>query len=70
MPSDYENLTEKIISLPPPHQFFLIIILFIGGIFLSSFLQFDLAIFIGLFILLFCLITGLLGFLFDKKILF
>lgn len=68
MPSDYENLTEKIISLPPPHQFFLIIILFIGGIFLSSFLQFDLAIFIGLFILLFCLITGLLGFLFDKKI--
>jgi len=45
-----KNWLQKIISLPPPHQFLLITIIFIGGIFFSSFLNFQIAIFIGLFI--------------------
>jgi len=68
MKIDSLNLIEKIINLPPPHQFFLCIILFIGGIFASSFLFFDIAIFIGLILFLFCLMFGLVGFLFERKI--
>jgi len=68
MKIDSLNLIEKIISLPPPHQFFLCVVLFIGGIFASSFLIFDIAIFIGLILFLFCLMFGLVGFLFERKI--
>jgi len=58
----------KIISLPPPHQFFLVTILFIFGVFVSSFLNFREAILIGLVIFLFCLIISLSAILLQKKI--
>ncbi len=53
------NWFQKINSLPPPHQFLLITIIFIGGIFLSSFLNFPTAVLIGLLLLLLSSIFGL-----------
>ena len=65
-----KNWLQKIISLPPPHQFLLITIIFIGGIFFSSFLNFQIAIFIGLFIFLISAILGLSAILMQKRAIF